>query len=254
MIRIGAVIVTMAVMLPTMPVNAMELRVISAGAVRGVVEGMIDDYSKRTGIKFNFTTGPTGLLRETIASGKPADLIIASGPLMSELEATGKMLPGSRVDLGRLGLGVVIRAGAAAPDVSTPDALKQTLLKVDSIAHTDPKFGGTSVIHLMKIADGFGIGAEVRKKSVNATGGNDAVAKVAKGEAEIAVVLVSEIHDKGAKLAAMLPEPLQLWTVYSAAIPSSSTDPRNARAFVDALTSPALRQRWIEAGWEPLSK
>ena len=112
------------------------------------------------------------------------------------------MLPGSRVDLGRLGLGVVIRAGAAAPDVSTPDALKQTLLNAQSIAHTDPKLGGTSVIHLMKIADGFGIGDEVRKKSVNATGGNDAVAKVAKGEAEIAVVLVSEIHDKGAKLAA----------------------------------------------------
>ncbi|HWL73676.1 MAG TPA: substrate-binding domain-containing protein, partial [Burkholderiaceae bacterium] len=210
MTRIGAAIVTMAVLLPTIPVNAMELRVISAGAVRGVVEGMIDDYSKKTGIKFNFTTGPTGLLRDTIASGKPADLIIASAPLMSELEATGKMLPGSKVDLGRLGLGVVIRSGAAAPDISTPDALKQTLLKAQSIAHTDPKFGGTSVIHLMKIADGLGIGTEVRKKSVNATGGNDAVAKVAKGEAEIAVVLVSEIHDKGAKLAAMLPEPLQL--------------------------------------------
>lgn len=254
MTRIGAAIVTMAVLLPTIPVNAMELRVISAGAVRGVVEGMIDDYSKKTGIKFNFTTGPTGLLRDTIASGKPADLIIASAPLMSELEATGKMLPGSKVDLGRLGLGVVIRSGAAAPDISTPDALKQTLLKAQSIAHTDPKFGGTSVIHLMKIADGLGIGTEVRKKSVNATGGNDAVAKVAKGEAEIAVVLVSEIHDKGAKLAAMLPEPLQLWTVYSAAIPLSSTDPRSARAFVDALTSPALRPRWMEAGWEPLSK
>ena len=79
MMRIGAAIVTMAVMLPAMPVNAMELKVISAGAVRGVVGGMIDDYSKRTGIKFNFTTGPTGLLRDTIASGKPADLIIASG-------------------------------------------------------------------------------------------------------------------------------------------------------------------------------
>jgi molybdate transport system substrate-binding protein len=254
MMRIGAAMVVAAMTLPPMPVNAMELKVISAGAVRGVVGAMIDDYSRRTGIKFNFTTGPTGLLRDTIASGKPADLIIASAPLISELEATGKLLPGSRVDLGRLGLGVVVRAGAAEPDVSTPDALKLTLLKVHSIAHTDPKLGGTSVVHLMKIADGFGIGAEVRKKSVNATGGNDAVAKVAKGEAEIAVVLVSEIHDKGAKLAALLPEPLQLWTVYAAAIPSTSTDPKNARAFVDALTSPALRPRWVEAGWQPLSK
>lgn len=251
MMRIGAAMMLAAVALPAASASAAELKVISAGAVRGVVGGMIDDYSKQTGIKFSFTVGPTGLLRQTIASGAPADLIIASSPLMAEIEQTGKIMPGSRVDLGRLGLGVVIRSGATAPDVSTPEALKQTLIKAQSIAHTDPKLGGTSVIHLMKIADGFGITDIVSKKGVNATGGNDAVAKVAKGEAEIAIVLVSEIHDKGARLAAMLPEPLQLWTVYAAAIPSNSTDPKNARAFIDALTSPALRHRWTEAGWEP---
>ena len=129
MMRFGAAIAMVAAGLSAAPANAMELKVISAGAVRGVIASMIDDYSKRTGIKFHFTTGPTGLLRDTIASGKPADLIIASAPLMSELEATAKMLPASRVDLGRLGLGVVVRAGTAAPDISTPEALKQALLQ-----------------------------------------------------------------------------------------------------------------------------
>ena len=247
----AATILLLAAMLPAASADAAELKVISAGAVRSVVGAMIDDYSKQTGIKFTFTTGPTGLLRNTIASGAPADLIIASGPLMAELEKTGKITPGSRVDLGRIGLGVVIRDGATAPDVSTPDALKQTLIKAQSIAHTDPKLGGTSVIHLMKIAAGFGITDDVRKKGINSTGGNDAVAKVAKGDAEIAIVLVSEIHTKGARLAAMLPEPVQLWTIYAAAIPANSTDPKNARAFIDALTGPALRHRWTEAGWEP---
>ena len=247
-------LMAVAATLLAVPCQAAELKVISAGAVRSVVGGMIDDYSKQSGIKFNFTTGPTGLLRDTIASGAPADLIIASGPLMGELEKTGKITPGSRVDLGRIGLGVVIRDGAAAPDVSTPEALKQTLIKAQSIAHTDPKLGGTSVIHLMKIAAGFGITDDVRKKGINSSGGNDAVAKVAKGEAEMAIVLVSEIHTKGARLAAMLPEQLQLWTVYAAAIPASSTDPKNARAFIDALTGPALRHRWTEAGWEPAAK
>lgn len=249
--RIAAAAVLMTAMLPAGAAISAELKVISAGAVRGVIGSMIDDYSKASGVKFNFTTGPTGLLRDTIASGAPADLIIASAPLMAELEKTGKMMPGSRVELGRIGLGIVIREGAPAPDLSTPDALKQALLQAKSIAHTDPKLGGMSVIHLMKIADGFGIGDDIRKKGVNATGGNDAVAKVAKGEAEIAVVLVSEIHAKGAKLAALLPEPLQLWTVYAAAIPMSSTDPKNARAFIDALTGPGLRHRWAEAGWQP---
>lgn len=251
MMRVGAALMLVAAMLPAPAASATEVKVISAGAVRSVVGGMIDDYSKQSGVKFDFTTGPTGLLRSTIASGAPADLIIASAPLMSELEKTGRIMPGSRVDLGRIGLGVVVRDGAELPDVSTPDALKQTLLKVKSIAHTDPKLGGTSVIHLMKIADGFGIADAVSKKGVHSTGGNDAVAKVAKGEAEIAVVLVSEIHTKGAKLLALLPESLQQWTVYSAAIPASSTDPKNARALIDALTSPALRHRWTEAGWEP---
>ena len=108
----------------TSAANAAELNVISAGAVRGVVGGMIDDYSRKAGIKFNFTVGPTGLLRDTIASGK-ADLIIASAPLMGELEKTGKMMPDSRADIGRLGLGVVVRAGAPIPDISTPEAVKQ---------------------------------------------------------------------------------------------------------------------------------
>ena len=249
--RIGAAVVLVSAALSGAPASAAELKVISAGAVRSVVGSMIEDYSKQTGIKFNFTTGPTGLLRSTIASGAPADLIIASAPLMGELESTGKMLPGSRVDLGRIGLGVVARDGAPTPDVSTPEALKQALIKAQSIAHTDPKLGGTSVIHLMKIADSFGITDMVKSKGINATGGNDAVAKVANGEAEIAIVLVSEIHAKGARLVALLPEAVQLWTVYSAAIPSSSTDPKNARAFVDALTGPALRHRWTAAGWQP---
>ncbi len=234
--------------------EAAELKVISAGAVRSVIGGMIEDYARTTGHKFNFTVGPTGQLRAIIASGEPADLIIVSAPLMVEIEKTGKLTPGSRVDLGRIGLGVVIRDGASAPDLSTPEAFKQALIKAQSIAYTNPAAGGTSYLHLMKIAEQFGIAEMVTKKGVHATGGNDAVAKVAKGEAEIAFVLVSEIHTKGAKLAALLPEPLQLWTVYSAAIPASSTDPVNARAFIAALAGPAMRERWKAAGWEPATK
>jgi molybdate transport system substrate-binding protein len=231
--------------------GAAELKVISAGAVRGVIGAIIEDYARATSHTFNFTIGPTGRLREVIASGEPADLIIASAPLMAELETTGKMTPGSRVDIGRIGLGVVIRDGAAAPDVSTPEAFRQALINATSIAYTDPKLGGTSFTHLMKITDGFGITEIVTRKGVHATGGNDAVAKVADGQAELAIVLISEIHAKGAKLAAPLPEPLQLWTVYSAAVPLSSTEPAHARAFIAAITSPAMRSRWTAAGWVP---
>jgi molybdate transport system substrate-binding protein len=249
MTRLAATLVLLAAM--AAPATAAELKIISAGAVRGVVGGMIDDYGRRTGHTFQFTVGPTGLLRETIASGKPADLIIASAPLMAELEQTGKIAPGSRVDIGRVGLGVVVRAGGPLPDISTPEAVKQALLAAKAIAYTDPKLGGTSVLHLMKFADAMGIKDEVLRKGVTATGGNDAVAKVAAGQADIAVVLMSEIHAKDARLVGPLPEPIQLWTVYAAAIPVFSAEPEHARALIAALTASDMRPRWRAAGWQP---
>ena len=236
------------------PASAAELKVISAGAVRGVVGGMIDDYSLKTGHKFQITVGPTGLLRDAIASGQPADLFIASAPLMAELEKTGKITPGSRGDIGRVGLGVVVRAGTPAPDISTPEAVKQALMSAKTIAYTDPKLRATSVEHLMKIAEAMGIKDQVTEKGLIATGGNDAAAKVAEGKADIAVVLISDIHHKDAMLVGPLPEAIQLWTVYAAAIPLSSTDLANARAFIATLTGPDMRKRWTDAGFEQAAR
>ena len=87
----------MAVMVASLaaPAGAADLKVTSAGAVRGLIAQIIDDYSRQTGQKFDFTIGTTGQLRNIIASGQPADLIIVSAPLMAELEKTGKLMPGS---------------------------------------------------------------------------------------------------------------------------------------------------------------
>jgi molybdate transport system substrate-binding protein len=254
MYRFKSAMIGIAATLLGAAANAGELKVISAGAVRTVIGGMIDDYTRKSGQKITFTIGSTGQLRSIIASGEPADLVIVSAPLMAELEKTGKLMSGSRVDFGRIGLGVVIRDGAAVPNISTPEALKQLLIKAQSIAYTDPARGGTSYLHLMKISEQFGIAEVVTKKGAHATGGDDAVEKVAQGKAEIAVVLISEIHGTGVKLAAPLPEALQLWTVYSAAIPVSSTDAASARALVAALTRPAMRERWLAAGWQPVAR
>ena len=237
-------------MMAAAPAGAAELNVVAAGAVRGVLGGMIDDYSRQSGLKFNLTVGPTGQLRDAIASGKPTDLVIVSAPLMQEMEKSGKITAGSRVDLGRVGLGVVVRDGTPLPDISTPEAVKQALIKANTIAYTDPKLGGTSVEQLMKFSESFGIKDEVIRKGVISTGGNDAAAKVAEGRADIAIVPITDIHAKDAKLVGPLPEAIQLWTVYAAAIPVSSSDPESARAFVAALTGPAMRERWIKAGWQ----
>jgi molybdate transport system substrate-binding protein len=245
-------LIAIASTLVAMPATAADLKVISAGAVRGLLAQIIEDYTRQTGQKFDFTIGTTGQLRNIIATGQHADLIIASAPLMGELEKTGKMMPGSRADLGRVGIGVTVREGAAVPNVSTPDALKNALIAARSVAYTDPAEGGTSGIYFNNLADKFGIGDAVRKKAVLTKGGREAAIEVAEGRAELAIVFMSESAAvKGVKLAGPLPGPLQDYSVYAAAIPASSTDAAAARAFIAALTSPAMAERWRANGFEP---
>ena len=234
------------------PAGAADLKVISAGAVRGLIAQIIDDYSRQTGQKFDFTIGTTGQLRNIIASGQPADLIIVSTTLMGELEKTGKLTPGSRADLGRVGIGVAVPAGAAALDISTPDALKKALVEARSVAYTNPAEGGTSGIYFASLTDRLGIGDAVRQKAVLTRGGREAAIEVAEGRAEMAIVFVSEAAAvKGVKLAGALPESVQDYSAYAAAIPASSTDAAAARAFIAALVSPAMAQRWQANGFEP---
>jgi molybdate transport system substrate-binding protein len=234
------------------PAGAADLKVISAGAVRGLIAQIIEDYSRQTGQKFDFTIGTTGQLRDIIASGQHADLIIVSVPLMGELEKTGKLTPGSRADLGRVGIGVAVRDGAAVPDVSTSDALKKALIAARSIAYTNPAEGGTSGIHFAKVADSFGIADVVKQKAVLTRGGREAAIEVAEARAEMAIVFISEaMAVKGVKLAGLLPPAQQDYSAYAAAIPASSTDPAAARAFITALISAAMAERWRANGFEP---
>ena len=234
------------------PATAADLKVISAGAVRGLIAEIIDDYSRQTGQKFDFTIGTTGQLRNIIASGQHADLIIVSTPLMGELEKTGKLTPGSRSELGRVGIGVTVREGATVPDVSTPDALKKALIEARSVAYTNPAEGGTSGIYFASVAERFGIGDEIKKKATLTRGGREAAIEVAEGRAELAIVFISEaVAVKGVRLAGPLPPTLQDYSAYAAAIPASSTDPAAARAFIAALTSTAMAERWRSNGFEP---
>jgi molybdate transport system substrate-binding protein len=250
--RVFFLLISLAVAFVAAPARAADLKVTSAGAVRGLIAGMIDDYKKQTGKTFDFTTGTTGQLRAIIQAGFPADLVITSGPLMTELEKTGNLTPGSRADLGRIGIGVAVKQGAPEPDVSTTEAFKQTLIAAKSVAFTDPNAGGTSGIYLVKVLDRLGIGELVKKKAVLTAGGKEAAEAVANGEAEIGITFISEILNiKASKLVAPLPADIQDYTLYTAAIPKASTDPDGARAFETHLTSPAMAVRWKAAGFEP---
>ena len=122
--------------------------------------------------------------RSTSRSSRPA--------VVDDLATKGKIVAGSRIDLAKVGMGVAVKEGAAAPDIGSVDAFKRMLLAAKSVAYIDPKAGGSSGIYFDKLLDRLGIGDQVRPKAKLKQGGYVAEL-VASGEAEVAIHQISEI-------------------------------------------------------------
>ena len=166
----------------------------------------------------------------------------------------GKALAGNVTVLARSGIGVAVRKGAPKPDISSPDALKRTLLAAKSIAYVDPASGGASGIHFAKVLDRLGIANEMQSKTVfpNPKTPAEVGVLVANGEAEIGVHLIQELMSvAGIDIVGPLPGDLQDTTVFSAAIMTGAKDADAAKALVDFLRTPEAAKVIKAKGMEP---
>ena len=228
------------------------LKVLSAGAVQSMVEALGREFERASGVKLDLVINTAGALRDRVAAGEQADLVVLSQSAIAALDKDGRFLPGSVTDLGRTVTGVAIREGAPAPDISTPEAFKQALLKAKSIAYTDPKAGGSGGIMFAALLDKLGIAEAVNKKAVYGKRGAEVAASIAEGRAEIGTTFISEVLPvKGAKVIGPLPGELHNANTYTAAIPATTAHQAEAKALLRALTDPATRGRWTAAGLEP---
>ena len=226
--------------------RADELKVFSAGAVRAIVTELAEAFRQETGHTVTLSFGTVGVTRGKLASGEPVDVVIMTDVAIDDMAKQGAVVPGSRADLARTGMGLGVREGAPRPDIATSEAFKQTLLAAKSIVYVDPKQGATSGIHFASVLDRLGIADAVKGQLV--PGGYPAE-KVASGEAEVVVHQISEIVPvKGVTLVGPLPPDLQKVTVYSAGLAARSAAPETARAFIAFLTRPAFKAKFAAAG------
>jgi molybdate transport system substrate-binding protein len=229
-----------------------EIKVLSAGAVQSMVTALGAEFERASGHTLNLTFNTAGSLRERIANGEQADLVILSESAIRSLDRPGMFVPGSITDLGRTVTGVAVKEGAAVPDISTPAAFKQALLAARTVAYTDPKAGGSSGTFFAGLLDRLGIADEINKKAVLGQRGHDVALSVADGRAEIATTFISELlPQKGVKVVGPLPGVLHNANTYTAAIPAGSAVRADAFAFLRKLTDPATAARWTAAGLEP---
>jgi molybdate transport system substrate-binding protein len=225
------------------------MKILSALAVKEVVEPAAQAFTQATGESLDSFFGPVGALQAKIAAGESADLAILIPSALEKLQKEGTLT--GRWDLGRVGVGVAIREGAPRLDLSTSKAFRQTLLDARSIALTDPAVGGTAGIYLAGLLERMGIAGAIRPKVQWQKNGFFTALAVAQGAAELGMTQMSEIVAvKGAVVAGPLPAPLQMVTTYCAAVFTASQTQEVARAFIERLVSPALRAQWKAAGFE----
>jgi molybdate transport system substrate-binding protein len=239
----------MAAAAMTLGANAAEVTVMSTGAVKAPFTDVTAKWSKETGHKVSATFDPAGPLRQKIAAGTRADIVIIPVESLPALEKDGIVVPGTRRDLGAVSLGAAVKEGAPAPDVSTLEALKATLRSAKSVSYMDPERGSSGKYFDTVVLPKLGMRDEVRAKTKFGEGGSTAD-KVVSGEAEIAFQNVSELMTvKGVKVVGLLPAELQSPIVYSGAVMRDAKNPREAQQLLDYLSSAAGRKAFLDRGF-----
>lgn len=228
------------------------VKVMSAGAVESMVKALGAEFERDSGHKLNLVFNTAGNLRERFQNGEEPDLLILPQTAMAEYEKQGRLVPGSRTDLGRTVTGVAVREGAPVPDISTPESFKQVLLKANGVAYSDPRAGGSSGTFFAGLLQKMGIAEQVNKNVFLGKRGYEVAQAVADGRVEIGTTFISEMLTvRGVTIVGPLPGPMANTNTYTAAIPAGSEHRDGAAALLRALTDPASATRWTKAGLEP---
>src|SRR5262245_5896564 len=162
---------------------------------------------------------------------------------MDELQKQDKILASGLVNVAGIPVSVAARAGAPKPDISTADALKQTLLNARSIVYADPAKGGASGVYIARVLDRLGIAEQMQARTILVPGAQ-AAEVVAKGEAELGVAQGSEIVPvAGAQLVGPQPGELASMT-FTAGIGVGSKSPDAAEELIKFVTGPDAAVRF----------
>jgi molybdate transport system substrate-binding protein len=228
--------------------HAAEIKVLSAGAVEPALAGLAETFRRDTGNQVHITFATAPALRRKVTAGEAADILIAPPAVLDDFVKAGKVLAEDRIALGRVGVGVAVRAGAPAPDVSTPEALKQAVLRAESLVYNEASTG----IYFARLLERLGVADAVRAKTTRYPDGAAVFEHILKGKGnEIGIGAMTEIvayTKKGLQLVGPLPTEVQNYTTYTAGVMAGAGSPEAARAFIRFLTSPPAKAAFAATG------
>lgn len=216
--------------------QAAELQILAGGGIAGPMRELAAQFESSSGHRLVLRFGTTPELIKLATSGGPFDLGVVPREVFKDAAAQARFAPGPTTDVARVGLGVAVRLGAAKPDISTSEALQQTLLEAQSIATIPASAAGAQ---FLRICERLGIGEAVRAKTKVQPGPAQIVEAVAKGEAELGVFLINVLTAPGLDVVGPFPAALQQEVIFTAAVAANAKNAQPAQAFITYLRTPA---------------
>jgi molybdate transport system substrate-binding protein len=227
---------------------AAEIKVIASNAVKEAYLELIPEFEKASGHKVNVDWGGTADIRARMQKGEVADLVIIPSFTIDELMAGGFVVPNTRNDLVKSFIGVATRVGAPAPDLSSGEGLKNSLLAANRIVLSGGPSGGS----MQRMFERWSIWDRIRDRVIRIGVGLPVGESLARGEGDIGFTQVSEfLHIKGIDYRGPLPADVQEITVFSSGVPRNAPSVTTAKGLVEFVTAPAALPVLKKNGLEP---
>lgn len=227
--------------------HAASIKVLCDGPLEPALPAIGEAFRQKTGHQVEFVFAPSPVIRKKIADGETADLVIIQPDFLAELAANGKVDAGDHPAFSRVGVGLAVRAQAPSREIKTADALKQVLLKADTIVFNNVASGN----YFAKVLERLGIAEAVKAKIVR-TGPREVYERILPGSGDdIAVGTITLIRaDKRLRLIGALPTELQSYLSYGAVPMTGTQNLKIAVDFIRFLSSPAAKAQLAAAGVE----
>ncbi len=243
----GIAIVLGLVMTTMTPVKASELKLVAGGSLAGLFKQLGPQFEKASGhtLSIHFNSTPNIISR--INAGTPFDAVVVPADVFRDAAAKSHLAEPA-VNVARVGYGVIVRAGAPMPDLSTPDAFKKALLAASSVASVPASAAGA---YIAKVYERLGIAEEMKAKTKVQALPTTIAPAVANGEAELGIFLTNVFNAPGIELAGPFPADLQQELPFTAAVATDAKEAAAAKALIDYLKTPDATAAIKAAGMIP---
>lgn len=224
------------------------VRVLSSNGFRAVLDDVGPSCERTIGRTVSAQFGTSTSLRQRVDANETFDVAIMTREAIDDLVKTGKVVASTRTGLGRSGIGIGVRAGSPKPDIRNADALKRTFTSAKSVSYAGD---GASRPHIERMMTSLGIADLMTKKTILEQGSVRAAARVAAGDAELLITLVSEIMSApGVDLVGPLPAEFQNYVSFAAAVSAQAGSGDAGKALISCLSGPSVAATLKAKGME----